>query len=114
MTVLEQVEAKLEEATAGVAAARMLLTQGSPVDLAGLEGGIAEICDSIGSLPSNARHGLKDRLVGLIDDLNGLSETLAAQHAQLTDALKSASSRQRAVSAYGTGGDKASPNRTKK
>lgn len=114
MTDLAQIETKLEEASAGVAAARMLMAQGSPVDLVGLEGGIAEICDSIGGLPVDARQSLKNSLLGLIDDLNGLSETLAAQHAQLTEALKGTSSRQRAVSAYGTSGDKASTNRSKK
>lgn len=113
MTQISQIEIQLEEAMSGVATARLLLEQGNPVDLAGLETRIAEICDSVGDLPVEHRDGLKSRLVGLIDDLNTLADTLAVQHAHLTAALKDTTNRHRAVSAYGTGSAKPA-NRPKK
>lgn len=95
------IENGLAEAATAIAKARDLLSSGTMVDLTGLDGCVAKLCDAIAALPKDQSESYKSRLVGLIDDLNSLVETLSAQHKELSSALKDVSSRHRAAAAYG-------------
>ncbi len=95
------IENGLAEAATAIARARDLLSSGTMVDLAGLDSCVAKLCDAIADLPKDQCEDYKSRLVGLIDDLNSLVESLSAQHKELSSALKNVSSRHRATAAYG-------------
>ena len=101
MSQTSHIENGLAEAAAAIASARDLLSSGTMVDLTGLDGCVATLCDAIAALPRDRSESYKSRLVGLIDDLNSLVESLSAQHKELSSALKDGSSRHRAVAAYG-------------
>lgn len=96
-----QVEEALQKAAAAIGAARTLLDQGNVVDLEGLEAHVESACDAIPALESDEKDRLKPALVALIDGLNGLSEELTSQHAEIAGTLNGLSTRQRAMSAYG-------------
>ena len=93
---------QMEKAGLLIDAARDLLTEGNLVDLDGLDQRIQELCADIGKLPADLRNGFKGRMIGLIDNLNGLVELLSAQHRELNKEIKGVSNRQRAVTAYGS------------
>ncbi len=95
-----QVETDLAEAATAVGKARDLLAAGTAIDLAGLDGCVAKLCDTIAAMADGQREHLKPRLVALIDNLNSLVESLGSQHKELSAALKDISARQRAVTAY--------------
>ena len=59
------------------------------------------------ALTMDQRLNLKAPLVALIDDLNALTETLNALYENTTAELKDRTSRQQALSAYGSRPDKA-------
>ncbi len=101
MSQPSQVETDLSDAAAAIAKARDLLAGGHPIDLAGLDGCVAKLCEDIARLPEGQRETVKPQLVGLIDNLNGLVESLSSQHNELSSALKDIAARQRAVNAYG-------------
>lgn len=101
MSPPSQVETDLSDAAAAIAKARDLLAGDRLIDLAGLDGCVAKLCEDIAMLPEDQRHTVKPLLVGLIDNLNGLVESLSSQHNELSSALKDIAARQRAVNAYG-------------
>lgn len=77
---------------------------GMAVDLSGLDRCVETMCDAIAQLPVPARPPLREALVALLDEMNGLVAALEAQHREIAENLKGVSSRQRAVAAYGKGG----------
>lgn len=95
-----QVEEALQKAAAAIGAAQTLLDQGNVVDLEGLEAHVESACDAIPTLQPDERNRLKPALVALIDGLNGLSDELTSQHAEIAGTLKGMGDRQRAMSAY--------------
>ncbi len=101
MNQTSQVENDLTDAETAVVKARDLLAAGNLIDLAGLDEGVAKLCDDMAGLPAAQRQTYKFRLVALIDNLNALVDALSAQHSELRTTLKDLSSRQRAASAYG-------------
>jgi hypothetical protein len=101
MSQPSQVETDLSDAAAAIAKARDLLARSHPIDLAGLDGCVAKLCEDIAALPDGQRETVKPQLVGLIDNLNGLVESLSSQHNELSTTLKDIAARQRAVNAYG-------------
>ncbi len=114
MSEPSQVEADLTAAQAAINRARDLLNDGNEVDLTGLDGCVAKLCKDIAALPEGQRAIYKPRLVGMIDNLNSLVESLSVQHKELGAALKNVSSRQRAVNAYSGTPDGSTPRKTNK
>jgi hypothetical protein len=102
MSALTDIETRLKDAAAAIGTARDMAADGVVVDLAGLETGISETCEAMAGLPAEQRQTLKPALVTLIDGLNALAATLTEQRAELAQALKGSSTRQRAASAYST------------
>ncbi len=114
MSQPSQVETDLSAAAAALSKARDLLAADHPIDLAGLDGCVAKLCDDIAELPDGQREFVKPQLVALIDNLNGLVESLSSQHNELSSALKDIAARQRAVNAYGGAPDRSGAPKPKK
>lgn len=95
-----RVESALQEASTAIGAARTLLDQGNIVDLSGLEAHVDRACSEILQLPRDQRQPLKPVLVGLIDGLNALADTLTTQHREVSSALTGLGARRKAVAAY--------------
>lgn len=108
MTDVAEIETAIQDAATGIGAARTMLSQGETIDLAGLEKHVHGICTGIEALTMDQRLNLKAPLVALIDDLNALTETLNALYQNTTTELKDRTSRQQALSAYGSRPDKPS------
>ena len=94
--------ARLDRAGRSVAGARAALASGRAVDLGSLEVTVNAACRGVGALPDAQGRALKPRLVALLDDLNGLADALAHEHAALKKALAELAARERAHSAYRT------------
>jgi len=109
-----QVETDLTKAEAAIGRARDLVSAGTEVDLTGLDGCIAQLCENISALPLAQRTAYKPRLVGMIDNLNSLVESLSAQHQELGSALRDVASRQRATTAYSGSSGKGMPRKPNK
>lgn len=102
MSDLKQVQSGLDEAGAAVEAARTLLTQGSLIDLTGLEKFVENLCGSVAELSGEQGGAVKPALVKLIDDLNGLADVITAERDNIAGEMKTLSDSKRAASAYGT------------
>ena len=94
------IESALREAATAIDSARMLLRQGTIIDLNGLEAHVEQACIGIPSLPAPDRERLKPTLISLIDGLNLLTEQLTTQHQEISGTLQNIGARTRAVSAY--------------
>ena len=94
------IESALREAATAIDSARMLLRQGTIIDLNGLEAYVDRACSGIPSLPAPYLERLKPTLISLIDGLNLLSEQLTTQHQEISGTLQNIGARTRAVSAY--------------
>lgn len=94
------IESALREAATAIDSARMLLRQGTVIDLDGLETHVEQACSGIPSLPASDRERLKPTLISLIDGLNLLTEQLTTQHQEISGTLQNIGARTRAVSAY--------------
>lgn len=114
MSETSQVETDLTAAETAINRARDLLNNGGEIDLTGLDGCVAKLCKDITTLPKGQRANYKPRLVGMIDNLNSLVESLSVQHKELGTALKDVASRQRAVNAYSGTPDGSPPRKTNK
>jgi hypothetical protein len=94
------IEGALREAATAIDSARLLLRQGSVIDLKGVEAYVEQACSGIPALPAPDRERLKPTLITLIDELNLLSEQLTTQHQDISGTLRNIGTRTRAVSAY--------------
>ena len=94
------IESALREAATAIDSARMLLRQGTIIDLNGLEEHVEQACTGIPSLPARDRERLKPTLISLIDGLNLLTDQLTSQHQEISGTLQNIGARTRAVSAY--------------
>ena len=108
MRELKEVKAGITEAGSAVQAARTLLSQGSLIDLSGLEVFVQDLCGSVEELPENQGGVLKPDLIKLIDDLNGLADVITAERDSVAGEMKTLSDSKRAASAYGSGPDSSS------
>lgn len=108
MSELKEVKAGITEAGSAVQAARTLLSQGSLIDLSGLEIFVQDLCGSVEQLSGNQGSALKPDLIKLIDDLNGLADIIMAERDSVAGEMKTLSDSKRAASAYGTGADSSS------
>ena len=98
-----EVRTRLLEAATLVGTAKVLIADGSVVDLNGLDARVERICDALPSLPPTERDALKPALIALMDGLGGLAEAVKAQHATLADKLSAVAQGGRALGAYGAG-----------
>jgi hypothetical protein len=108
MSDLKHVQAELNEAGSAVQAAQTLLSQGSLIDLSGLEKFVEGLCGSIARLPNEQGGAIKPALVKLIDELNDLAEVITAERDSVSGEMKTLSDSKRATSAYGSGADPSS------
>ncbi|NQU72141.1 MAG: hypothetical protein HQ514_16430 [Rhodospirillales bacterium] len=99
---IKQIQAELDEAGSAVQAARTLLSQGSLVDLSGLEKFVENLCGSVAELSSSQSGTIKPALVKLIDELNGLAEVIVIERDSISGEMKTLSDNKRAASAYGS------------
>lgn len=106
MNAGEAVRRDLEITSERIAAARRLVDVGDSVDLSGLECSVDAICGAIRKLPAEDQPPLKLPIVGLVDELDKLSEDLRTQHSKLSKGLKALSSGEQAAKAYGQTGGK--------
>lgn len=106
MTAIIKVRADLDEANTAVGAAKTLLKEGKVIDLSGLETHVETLCTDIGALPPEDRTTLKNSLVALIDELNRLADDIETNNREISEDLRDTSARQRAVTAYRSGGPK--------
>jgi hypothetical protein len=83
----------LAEIAEAVAVAERALAEGAEIELAGLDGVVALLCETAGKLPTGERPGFAQELAALAASLDRLA-------AQIT-AAQSATRRRRASDAYG-------------
>lgn len=101
MKDIQEVRQSIDRAATVVSTAHAMITDGKTVDLSGLDGDIAALCAEVTALPREQRLSLKMPLLGLIDGLDRLVDSIRMQHEKLAAALTSTASRRSAVSAYG-------------
>jgi hypothetical protein len=104
MTTRKTLLSELEGLTAVVAAARGVLAEGRAVDLAGLDGRIAGLCEGIRALPAPEAAGFRPRIIALLDEIDRLALDLDAHRAAVAKALGSLTLGRQAVAAYGKSG----------
>jgi hypothetical protein len=109
MTAGEQVRTALDDVQRAIVTATTLVADGKPIDLTGLDQGIASLCGDIAALPAEERRDFKPRLVTLIDELGRLVGAIETQHRTIAAALTNVGSRRSAVNAYGKGANAAQP-----
>lgn len=104
MTAFQDIRAQLDQTSSVIENFRRIVSGGTPVDLTGLDDSVAAMCAAIAELPPDQRPALKSALIRLMADLDTLVASLHAQQDAISQDLKGASSRHKAVSAYGKGG----------
>lgn len=80
--------------------ARQSLAEGTIIDLGPIEKDVQHLCGLIGVLPREEARGLRPRVMGLLEEINNLSENLRAGLGELAQLLGEAGERRRALSAY--------------
>ncbi len=95
-----EIRTRMTEVSAIACMARSLLDDGQPVDLSGLETRVETLCRELIALPGSAREEVKPDLIGLMDELGRLAETVRSHHAALAERLATVVRGQRAVGAY--------------
>ncbi len=103
MSALRDIQTQLDQTSGVIEGFRRSVAEGSVIDLTGLDQSIDVMCTAINELPADQRVTVKATLIGLLDDLNALVETLTIQQSKVSEGLKGVASRQQAVSAYGRG-----------
>ncbi len=98
--IVEELKARLAEASSTIAVARCALDDGKIVSLEGLEVHVDDTCKGITGLPRTESEELQPAMLALVDDLEQLSRALGQDHRQTEAALNNLSDRQRAQSAY--------------
>lgn len=111
MTTQPDIRAALDRISGLIAEFRRSAEAGLAIDLTGLDQSVATACDAIAALAARERPPLRDSLVALLDDMNGLVAALETQHRAISDSLGGVSSRHRAVAAYGRGAASGKPGR---
>ena len=83
-----------------VAAARDLIDEGQIINIQPLENEVQELCARMTGLDAAAARKVQPVLLGLMDELNRLAESMGERHRELTGALRSLSQHGNAASAY--------------
>jgi hypothetical protein len=81
---------------------RLRTGEGHLIDLSGLDDRVMDLCKNIEHLPPVESAPLKPIMLVLIDNLNSLVDAIREQHAMVRSDLKAVTSREKAVSAYGS------------
>jgi hypothetical protein len=102
MTEVSELNTEFEQASGLINAFRDHAAKGNGLDLSDLDAKVQVFCENIAKLPPDERQGFKSKLISLTDDLDRLVTTLTEQHNAISESLQGVTSRQRAVSAYGS------------
>ena len=94
-----QVLPALDLVSGTVSAARAAVDGGHLVDIATLDGAVAELCAAVVALPQPHQAKAARKLARLADDLAALAAALATQR-ELMERASRAEARQRAIDAY--------------
>ena len=82
-----------------VSAAQAAVEAGHLVDIASLDGAVADLCGAVVALPQPHQAKAARKLARLADDLAALAAALATQR-ELMERASKAAARQRAITAY--------------
>lgn len=91
----------IEQCQARLNAARHAMDNGMIVQLDGLQTAIAEIQSAAQSAPANARDNLRQKLIGLLDDVERLEAEMVRERDNAANELKKMSVGTQAAAAYG-------------
>ena len=95
-----EIESEMAALSNRLRSARQSLGEGTIVDLEPIEQAVRKLCESIGVLPRADSQRLRPRALGLLEEINFLSEHLRSGLDELKQLLGAASERRRALSAY--------------
>lgn len=98
---MQEIGLELERIVLAVADARVALSGGGVIDLAGLDDRVAAICTALETRTPEAARALLPRLLALVEDLNMLSAACDQVQADTSIELERVSTRNRASLAYG-------------
>jgi len=113
MTPLSQLTEDIQTAALQIEAFRKYAALGQAIDLSGMETRIEHLCAAATSLAPDDRAMVKNALLGLMDEMNSLVETLEAAKQEVAGQIGGLTARQKAMSAYGTGASSTKPNTEK-
>lgn len=83
-----------------VSAARDLINDGQIINIQPLENEVEQLCGRMTGLDAKTAKKVHSVLLGLMEELNRLAETMGERHRELTGALRSLSQHGNAASAY--------------
>jgi hypothetical protein len=83
-----------------VSAARDLINDGQIINIQPLENEVQQLCGRMTGLESQTARMVHPVLLGLMEELNRLAETMGERHRELTGALRALSQHGNAASAY--------------
>jgi hypothetical protein len=95
-----EIRSALDATISQLGGARRMVGEGYPVDLSDLTARVETICGAIETLPADQRGTFEMPVVGLIDELNALTEDLTKQRDGIAKGLKSIASGAQASKAY--------------
>jgi len=96
-----EIRSAINATTSQLDAVRRMLSVGHPFDISDLADRVEIICTAIEGLPAEERRGFEPPIVGLIDELNKLTEALTRQRDGLAKGLQSIAAGTKASKAYG-------------
>lgn len=95
-----EIRSAINATTSQLDAVRRMLSVGHPFDISDLADRVEVICTAIEHLPADDRRGFEQPIVGLIDELNKLTEALTRQRDGLAKGLQSIAAGEKASRAY--------------
>ncbi len=83
-----------------VTAARDLVKDGQIIDVQPLEQEVEDLCAMLAGVDAQTAREVQPILLGLMEELNHLAQTMDDRHSQLSDELRSLAAHGNAASAY--------------
>lgn len=83
-----------------VTAARDLINDGQVINIQPLENEVEQLCGRMTGLDAATARKVRPMLLGLMEELNHLAQTMGERHRELAGALRSLSQHGNAASAY--------------
>ena len=96
-----QLRAEIEQLSSKLAEQCARARDGELDDLSTLPEQINALCTALGTLPEDERNAMKGGLLGLMEELDVLSELIRKNLAEVQQALKGNTTRNQAARAYG-------------
>ena len=98
MTV--DIDSEIKALQQWIAKAESAAGRGEPVDLDGLDGRIASLCESVAALPGDEAEGLRPHLGAILADIERLRSALQSQFETVRSQVQDHSRRSEAARAY--------------